>query len=223
MQFFCFYLKILRRPSKMFHFLAKLKHKIAKYRNKTMKVINHHINRKPNLMKVLSQEKDLSIMHDLLKQSPIKDLLAQASKHTVRKVCFENDLCVRVAGDVRKHFKALCKAKRFTVHALNNDYFNQLKEETLKQLQEDAVTREAFLLKHIYLGTLRHGNSKGSGVDVKRLIGVSLQKLEPVSEWIWNNGEKIIAKPGESAFVVDREMKVKEGLVQILKMARQEN
>ena len=206
------------KPARLLHFLAKLTRKIVKHRNATLNAIGHVT--KPKLMEVLGEDKDLSIMHDLMNRSPIMNIIS--ASHPIRKVCFENNLCVRVTGDVRKHFQNLCRAKKFTIHAMDNDYFRKMTNNSLIRLQTDKKVRDMFLLKHIYLGTLRHQERQNDD-DSNRLIGVPLQKMQPVSEWLWSDGKQIISKPDEPAFVVEREIRVREGLLQVLKTAIQEN
>ena len=133
------------------------------------------------------------------------------------RVCFSRQHnkghCVKVAGALKRHFKALHKARRVTIQALDDDAFAQMDMKKKESLFNDKKARDHFLLQHIFLGILRHQH------DNSRLIAASARHGHPVSEMLWNEGKPVVssASDDEPVFAVDRVIKVKEGLLQILK------
>jgi len=80
-------------------------------------------------------------------------------------------------------------------------------------LRQNKEIREEFLLQHIFLGILQHNDQDNNS----RLIATSAQQRQPVSEWLWSDGKPIVSKSEKLVFIIDRQVRVKEGLVQVLR------
>ena len=164
-----------------------------------------------SLMDVLSRTNKFSIMNELIQKSSLNKLLHQ--NKFINKICFTDKICLPIIGNMKHHFKELLKANQYTIHIFDDDFFNnQMNHKQLTILKTNKKLREEFLLQHIFLGILQHDKEENDS----RLIATSAKKMQPVSEWLWSDGKPIISKPGDAVFVVDHEMRVKEGLVQVL-------
>ena len=167
---------------------------------------------KLSVLDVLQNNNNMSIMNELLQKSPLKKLLHR--NKFIKNICFINEICLPIVGNLKNHFNQLLKSNKFTIHIFENDFFDKMNPLRLSSLKRNKKLREEFLLQHIFLGILKHNQLENNS----RLLAVSAKKREPVSEWLFSDGKPIVSKPGESVFVVEREMKVQEGLVQILRL-----
>ena len=150
-------------------------------------------------------------MNELVQKSPLKKLLHQ--NRFISRVCFSDKICLPIVGKLRKHFNDLLKAKQYTIQLVENDFFNRMSPLRLLALKTNKKMRDEFLLQHIFLGILQHNDQDNNS----RLIATSAQQRQPVSEWLWSDGKPIVSKSGNSIFVIDRQIRVKEGLVQVLR------
>ena len=165
-----------------------------------------------SIMDVLRKTKSFSIMYELIQKSHLNNLLHR--NKFIKKICFTDEICLPIIGNLKSHFNELLKANQYTLHIFKNDFFNnQMNPQQLATLKTNKNLREEFLLQHIFLGILQHDKQENNS----RLIATSAKQMQPVSEWLWSDGKPIISKPGEAVFVVEREIKIKEGLVQVLK------
>ncbi|XP_066928452.1 uncharacterized protein [Clytia hemisphaerica] len=163
------------------------------------------------VMQILTDGKHLSIMNELFHKSPLQKLLHR--NRFVNRVCFTDKICLPIVGKLRKHFNDLLKAKQYTIQLIEDDFFNKMNPMLMLSLRQNKEIREEFLLQHIFLGILQHNDQDNNS----RLIAASAQQRQPVSEWLWSDGKPIVSKWGGSIFVVARQTRVKEGLIQVLR------
>ena len=165
-----------------------------------------------SLMDTLKVTKDLSTMYTLAKKGYMRKLLLQ-TQEDVKKICFGSDVCLPVSGNMKTHFNDLVKAKQFTIQVLNDAAFSQMNETQLASLKTDKTARQNFILQHIFLGIMQHGDEENNS----RLIAQSAQQGHPVSELLWSDGKPVISEADGSVYVVDRSIRIREGIVQVLR------
>ncbi|XP_066915349.1 uncharacterized protein [Clytia hemisphaerica] len=160
---------------------------------------------------ILENNKNLSVMNELVRKSPLQKLLHR--NRFVNRVCFTDKICLPIVGKLRKLFNDLLKAKQYTIQLVENNFFGKMNPLQFLALKTNRKLRDEFLLQHIFLGILQHNDQDNNS----RLIATSAQQRQPVSEWLWSDGKPIVVKSGNSVFVIDRQIRVKEGLVQVLR------
>jgi len=132
-------------------------------------VIRHH-KRPKKLMQVLKNSDDLSFAYQLFTRTPLRSLF-QARRFDVKRICFTSDLCVGVEGALKSHFNDLVKAKKFTIQVLDDTSFSQMNPTQVTSLKIDNAVRQDFLLRHVFLGIMQHGDQERSpcfGIAVER-------------------------------------------------------
>ena len=162
-------------------------------------------------MQVLRNSENLSTMKKLIQKSAFKTLLHRIKD--VKNVCFSSDICMPVAGDLKKHFNNLLKVKQFTIQLLDDEIFDSMNKTKLNLLLTDRVARKDFLLQHVFLGILEHNNLSNSA----RMIATSAKNNHPIIEMSQNKNTPVVAHPDQSVYSIDKMIRVKEGLIQVLK------
>jgi len=163
------------------------------------------------VMDVLKDTSYLSTMFKLAKRGFMKKLLLRTQQ--VKRVCFGNGVCLPVTGSLKTHFDDLVEAKQFTIQVLDDASFSQMNSTQLTSLKTDKAVRQDFILRHIFLGIMQHNDDENDS----RLIAQSAQQGHPVSELLWSDGKAVVSESDGSVYIVDRSIRVREGLVQILK------
>lgn len=166
---------------------------------------------KLSMMHVLKNTQNVSIMTNLIQKGALKKLLHRVRQ--VENVCFAGDICMPVGGNLKKHFNNLLRVKQFTIQVLNDEIFASMDRMKLNLLLRNKDARKEFLLKHVFLGILDHNNMP----TTTKLIASPAKKDHPVTEMSWNKGKAVVVHPDDSVYVVEKVIRVKEGLVQIMR------
>ena len=182
--------------------------------NITIHVIDHVIEPiTKSLADVLGSNPRLSTMKKIVSQSSLTSFLEK--NHDVSHICFTGRKCVPVTGGLKEHFKDLNTFKQYTIQALDNSVFKAMPRRRLKNLLTRPYKSDSFLKKHIFMGILNHNTNK-------RVVATPIANRHPVSEIIPRNGLKAITHNSKTPYVIDDVVRVKEGIVQILKPYQKE-
>lgn len=167
-----------------------------------------------SLFDVLQSRSNLSIMNTIVKASTMEHLLTL--KSLPKEICFDGDLCVRVSESMTSQFFNLITAKQFTFQFLENEAFDvDTGNNKLNKILKSAKSTNDFVSRHIFFGM--HDNELDNERKT-RVLGVSLKEKHPVAEFLRSPDDDVdVTRNGKKSYVIKESIRVKEGLVQILR------
>lgn len=165
-----------------------------------------------SFLDVLRSRPNLSTMRSIEKASTIEDIIT--SNSLPKEICFEENLCLGISKSLLAHFFEMISAKKFTFQLLENSAFKSMEKTRLNALMSSVKQSNDFMTQHIFFGV--HGNDQ---VDksTMRMLGFSIKPKHPVAEFLRSLDNVDVTRNGKESYVIVESIRVKEGLVQILK------
>jgi len=156
---------------------------------------------------VLKTMKSVSVFYEMLYKNHIKNIFETKE---VKKVCFNENTCVKLTQSMQDHLKDAVNFNQFTIIVPSNNVFVNMEKTKLTSLMRNHNEQSVYLQDHIFLGSLSH-----AGRD-HRSIAYS---LSPSHTLLTVNVEKkkmFLVHGDEKLYQVKHSIPVAEGVVYVV-------
>merc|ERR1711962_345316 len=159
------------------------------------------------MMQVIKYHPKLTHMYSLLtKVGGLSDLL---KSNNIEKVCFKQNLCVKMAEDMKLRMQQALKFSQSTLMAPSDDVFEKMDKWDLLKIKSIPEKRKEFLRQHIYLGIL----NKDLLTSEMNLLAQPVDEKDSIAVLHDNNKNTMATMPDDKTYKLTDSIRVKEGMV----------